>query len=162
MSSICVIRSWMNVKVLHFKSNQAQHHHETPHTSGRHRGPVGPDGPDSSSTHLPEASPPLCQTPSAMACVPSPLTRRAHINRRLSSSAAHSSSAAPRESISPQKAQQAANEMSPSIITEANQPLTARSTVAQRKQANELRKVREKQKPHSCLCTRSGFFLFLI
>lgn len=32
--------------------------------------------------------------------------------------------------------------MSPSIITEANQPLTARSTVAQRKQANELRKVR--------------------
>lgn len=32
--------------------------------------------------------------------------------------------------------------MSPSIITEASQPLTARSTVAQRKQANELRKVR--------------------
>lgn len=32
--------------------------------------------------------------------------------------------------------------MSPSIITEANQPLSARSTVAQRKQANELRKVR--------------------
>lgn len=32
--------------------------------------------------------------------------------------------------------------MSPSIIAEANQPLTARSTVAQRKQANELRKVR--------------------
>ncbi|XP_075898091.1 transcription factor HES-2-like [Nelusetta ayraudi] len=30
--------------------------------------------------------------------------------------------------------------MSPSIITEANQPLSARSTVAQRKQANELRK----------------------
>ncbi|XP_034446522.1 transcription factor HES-2.1 [Hippoglossus hippoglossus] len=30
--------------------------------------------------------------------------------------------------------------MSPSITTEANQPLPARSTVAQRKQANELRK----------------------
>ncbi|XP_060931521.1 transcription factor HES-2-like [Limanda limanda] len=30
--------------------------------------------------------------------------------------------------------------MSPSIIVEANQPLPARSTVAQRKQANELRK----------------------
>jgi len=33
--------------------------------------------------------------------------------------------------------------MSPSITTEADQPLAARSTVAQRKQANELRKVRE-------------------
>lgn len=32
--------------------------------------------------------------------------------------------------------------MSPSIITEANQPLPTKSTVAQRKQANELRKVR--------------------
>lgn len=157
---LCVIRSWMNVKVLHFKRNQAQHHHETPHTSGRHRGPVGPDGPDSSSTHLPEASPPLCQTPSGAACVPSPLTRRAHINRRLSSSAAHSSSAAPRESISPPKAQQqAANEMSPSIITEANQPLTARSTVAQRKQANELRKVREKtETTYLFMYSKWGFF----
>ncbi|XP_068589679.1 transcription factor HES-2-like [Cebidichthys violaceus] len=74
-----------------------------------------------------------------MACVPAPLTRWAHINRRLSSSAAHFSAAAPRASISPQKAQQA-NEMSPSITTEAGQPLPARSTVAQRKQANELRK----------------------
>lgn len=35
--------------------------------------------------------------------------------------------------------------MSPSIITEANQPLPARSTVAQRKQANELRKVRARK-----------------
>lgn len=34
--------------------------------------------------------------------------------------------------------------MSPSITTEANQPLSARSTVAQRKQANELRKVRKR------------------
>lgn len=34
--------------------------------------------------------------------------------------------------------------MSPSIITEANQPLPTKSTVAQRKQANELRKVRRR------------------
>ncbi|XP_041859841.1 transcription factor HES-2.1 [Melanotaenia boesemani] len=64
-----------------------------------------------------------------------------HINRRLPTSAAHLSSTSPRASFSPQKAQQqTANEMSPSITTEANQPLPARSTVAQRKQANELRK----------------------
>lgn len=96
----------MNVKVLHMKHNQAQHHCETPHTTRRHGGPVGPDGPDSSSAHLPEVTTslrPLCQTPSAMACVPSPLTRRTHINRRVSHSTAHSSSAAPRESISPQR-----------------------------------------------------------
>lgn len=36
----------------------------------------------------------------SMACVPSPLTRRAPINRRLSISSAHSSPAAPRTSIS--------------------------------------------------------------
>uniref|UniRef100_A0A8D3E3L3 Hes family bHLH transcription factor 2, tandem duplicate 2 n=1 Tax=Scophthalmus maximus TaxID=52904 RepID=A0A8D3E3L3_SCOMX len=73
---------------------------------------------------------------------PSAPTRRSHINRRLSCSATHFSSAAPRARISrPTKAQQPeANEMSPSITTEANQPLPARSTVAQRKQANELRK----------------------
>ena len=41
--------------------------------------------------------------------------------------------------------------MSPNITTEANQPLPARSTVAQRKQANELRKVRERDKLHDCL-----------
>lgn len=96
----------MNVKVLHMKHNQAQHQRETPHTTGRHGGPVGPDGPDSSATHLPEVTPslrPLCQTPSAMACVPSPLTRRTCINRRVSNSTAHSSSAALRESISPQR-----------------------------------------------------------
>ncbi|CAI5647100.1 unnamed protein product [Oreochromis niloticus] len=76
-----------------------------------------------------------------MACVPSPLTLRLHINRKLASSAAHFSSAAQEASISRQKAQQEnANRMSPSFTTEASQPLPARSTVAQRKQANELRK----------------------
>lgn len=39
--------------------------------------------------------------------------------------------------------------MSPSITTEASQPLPARSTVAQRKQANELRKVRKREKLHN-------------
>ncbi|XP_068454397.1 LOW QUALITY PROTEIN: transcription factor HES-2-like [Clinocottus analis] len=76
-----------------------------------------------------------------MACVPAPLTRRGHINRRALQHCAHFSSAAPRASISTPKAQQqAANEMSPSISIEADQLLAARSTVAQRKQANELRK----------------------
>lgn len=102
-------------------------------------------GPPLISQRHPPLSPPLVSNPSRMACVPSPLTRRTHINRRLSSSASHFSLAAPRASISPQKAQQQAeNEMSPSITTEANQPFPARSTVAQRKQANELRKVRRR------------------
>ncbi|XP_067383800.1 transcription factor HES-2-like [Channa argus] len=80
-------------------------------------------------------------TPSTMAYVPSPLTRRTHINRSLTSSASHFSQAAQRAKISPLKShQQAANEMSPSIATDANQPFPVRSTVAQRKQANELRK----------------------
>lgn len=146
---MCVIGSSVNLKALHFKRNKIQHRHETPHTSGRGWGAVGPDGPDRTSTHLPKASPPPSphpvSNPSRMAYVPSPLTRRAHINRRLSSSASHFSLDAPRASISPQQAQQQAeNEMSPSITTEANQPFPARSTVAQRKQANELRKVRRR------------------
>ncbi|XP_077940321.1 transcription factor HES-2.1 isoform X2 [Gasterosteus aculeatus] len=87
--------------------------------------------------------PPITPPPHhrTMACVPAPLTRPAHINRRLSRSPAHFGTAAPRASTSTQKAQkQTANEMSPTISTEADQPLPARSTVAQRKQANELRK----------------------
>lgn len=99
---------------------------------------------------------PLCYAPAAMACVPSPLTLRLHINRKLASSAAHFSSAAQEASISRQKAQQEnANRMSPSFTTEASQPLPARSTVAQRKQANELRKVRRRQ------TTTQLFVLFL-
>uniref|UniRef100_A0A667XTC5 BHLH domain-containing protein n=1 Tax=Myripristis murdjan TaxID=586833 RepID=A0A667XTC5_9TELE len=43
-----------------------------------------------------------------MACVPSPLTRWTHINRRLSGSVAHFSSVAPRAHLSPQKAPQQA------------------------------------------------------
>lgn len=158
---VCVVGSWMNVKPLHFKRNKAKHHHVTPHTSGRGRGPVGPDGPDRTSTHFPKASPPV-SNPSTMACVPSPLTRLTHINRRLFSSASHFSSAAPRANISPQKAQQQAeNEMNPSITTEANQPFPARSTVAQRKQANELRKVRKREKLHSCLFKWKCFLIWL-
>lgn len=42
--------------------------------------------------------------------------------------------------------------MSPSITAEAKQPLPARSTVAQRKQANELRKVRKRQNVHVFQC----------
>lgn len=45
--------------------------------------------------------------------------------------------------------------MSPSVITEANQPLPAKSTVAQRKQANELRKVRRPMD----VCLGSFFFM---
>ncbi|KAG7519263.1 Transcription factor HES-2 [Solea senegalensis] len=74
-----------------------------------------------------------------MLCVPSALTRWSHINRRRSASASHFSSAAPSASSSHHKAQKKP-EMSPSITTEASLPLPNRSTVAQRKQANELRK----------------------
>lgn len=49
--------------------------------------------------------------------------------------------------------------MSPSITTEADQPLPARSTVAQRKQANELRKVREGQKLYSSFCYWKCFLI---
>lgn len=48
--------------------------------------------------------------------------------------------------------------MSPSIITEANQPLPTKSTVAQRKQANELRKVR--RNINDCFFTQMPNLLF--
>ena len=140
---LCVIGSRMKTKVKssNFKRNKSHHHHETPHTSGRRvLGPtrgqmVQTEAPLLSQGHRPHPFLPL---------VPPALTRRAHINRKLASSASHFSSAAHRASISHPKAQhQEANNMSPSITSEANQPLPARSTVAQRKQANELRKVRK-------------------
>lgn len=85
---------------------------------------------------VPEASPPgLCLLPSD---APQPhkwealqLCRTVKLRRSKSK-------------YRPYKAQQQAdNEMSPNVTTEAGQPFPARSTVAQRKQANEMRKVRD-------------------
>lgn len=86
----------------------------------------------------------------AVACVPSPLTPPGHINRKPVGFAAELSSAALIANI-PLKRIKKNNSMSPSISAEASQPLLARSTVAQRKQANELRKVRKTNKCSAAL-----------
>lgn len=150
----------MDVEGLHFKCSKTQHHHETPHTrdAGAQRGQMVQTRP----LLISQGHRPLSQPPAAMACVPSPLTPRLHINRRASSSAAHFSFAAQEVTISRQKAQQEkANNMSPSFTTEASQPLPARSTVAQRKQANELRKVRRKWYYTDDFCYKKCFLVYL-
>lgn len=141
-------RCWVNVRALHFKRNKVRHIHGTLHTSGIDAGSHGGQMVQTGAPLISQRQqpPPITPHHRTMACVPAPLTRPAQINRRLSRSPAHFGAAAPRASTSTQKAQkQTANEMSPTISTEADQPLPARSTVAQRKQANELRKVRERE-----------------
>lgn len=73
-----------------------------------------------------------------------PPTRETRINRALSLCSAHSSSPPRKEHIaSLLKAQLLAKDMTPRITPETTQLSPSRSTVAQRKEANELRKVSE-------------------
>ncbi|XP_029012778.2 transcription factor HES-2-like [Betta splendens] len=95
---------------------------------------TGPSG------HVPKASPPVSDL-SAAARAPSPPTLPTRINRRpLALCRTVKRSRCTSERL-PRKARQPAeDEMSPSITSEAVRPFPARSTVAQRKQANEMRK----------------------
>lgn len=126
---------------------------KSPHTSARDGG--GPAGTRWSRQQLhsvPKTQPPPHPSPTPVACVPSPLTRRAPINSPPPC-LRHTRAQPLQAQVSPiqkKHKNKQHNAMSPSIITEANQPLPAKSTVAQRKQANELRKVR--RNINTCLC----------